>query len=134
MSLPAYNQLNELDKGINLYFEDIFKEVISKEEEHKYYKTALITCHLLKNRESLAYPSVKSNGKGMNIVFTKEFIDKYAYFNRAFVHEVVEIKSEFDIRIRSIYAAETTNQFRDFIWKRVKDSDVHTIDENMYDH
>ncbi len=132
MSITAFNKLEEKDKGINLFFEDIFCEIITRGEDYKYYKTALITCHLLKNRYALAYPSNRSNGKGMNVVFTKEFIDQYAYFKQATVIEIVEIKSEYDIRVRCLYSATKLNQFGDLIWARVNDCRVHTINEDIY--
>ncbi len=132
-TIPAFEKLSEVDKGINMFLEEKFREIIPKGKEHNYFKTAYFTEAFLKNKDGLMYPSVGSNCKGWNVIFTKEFIDKYGILTKAVVHEVIEKKSEYDITIKCNHIATHINQYGDFIWETVTDCNGHLITERIYD-
>ncbi len=132
-SIPAFSSLSEFDKGINMFLSDIFRESIKTGEEYNYFKTAFFVEAFIKNKDGLIYPSVGSNCKGYNVVFTKEFIDEFAGFEKAVVHEVIKKESEYDITIKCIYQATNFNQYGDLIWETVTDCDSHKITESIYD-
>lgn len=98
-----------------MFLEEKFREIVPRGKEHNYFKTAHFTEAFLKNRDGLRYPSVGSNCKGWNVIFTKEFVDKYGKFKKAVVHEVIEKKSEYDITIKCNHIATHINQYGDFI-------------------
>jgi len=129
----AYHRLPEFDKGINLFLEQKFREIVPHEKEFNYFKTAYFVEAFIKNKDGIMYPSVGSNCKGMNVIFTKKFIDNYAKFKKAVVHEVTEKNSEYDISVNCKYIATQINQFGDFIWETVSDCVGHQITENIYD-
>jgi hypothetical protein len=131
---PSFTSLSESDKGINMYLSEKFREIIKKGEEYNYFKTAFFVDAFIKNKDGLIYPSVGSNCKGWNVVFTTDFIDKYAIFERALVHEVIGRESDYDVTIKCRYQATQYNQYEDLIWETITDCDSHKITESIYDH
>ena len=115
LETPVFNKLSEFDKGIHMFLEEKFREIIPKWEEHNYFKTAYFTDAFLNFRDGIMYPSVGSNCIGWNVIFRKEFVDQYGVFKKAITHEIVEKNSEYDIIIKCNYKATQINQFGDFI-------------------
>lgn len=132
-TIDAFKELSELDKGINMFLEEKFREVIQKGKEYNYFKTAYFTEAFIKNKDGIMYPSVGSNCKGWNVIFSKEFVDKYVSFKKAVVHEVIEKNSDYDISIQCKHIAEDSNEYGDFIWETVTNCKGHKISEKIYD-
>lgn len=128
----SFNRLTEFEKGINMFFEHIFRLEISKGKEHEYFRTAFFVEALINNRDGIMYPSVGSNCKGWNVVFTKKFIDKFSRFNKAVVQEIISKESEYNMFVQCKYKATEINKFGDFVWERVANCEGHSITEEIY--
>jgi|GEM_PF-2741135 len=128
----AFELMSDLDFAIHEFLELKFREAIPKGKEYLYFQTAYFVESFINNKDGVMYPSVGSHLKGWNIAFKPEFIDKYGVFRKATVHEVVEIKNQYEIFIKCHYAAEKLNQFGDFQWDRVDCKKGHLIDESIY--
>lgn len=129
----SFERLSEFEKGIIMFLEEKFREIIPKGKEYNYFKTAHFTELFLNGKDGIMYPSVGSNCKGWNVVFSKEFIDKYAVFKKAVVHEVIEKESEYSFFYMCRYIAEHYNQYGDFIWETETSCEGHKITDGIYD-
>lgn len=124
--------MSNLDKGVNKFLDQLFRKEIVRGEEHSYFPTAFFTDGYLNNENGIMYPSVGSNCKGWNMIFKPDFIDRYAYFIRATVLEVVDVSNRYEILVKCKYQAETTNEYGDFQWFRADCDKGHKIDDHIY--
>jgi len=128
-----FESLNSHDKGINKFLNQIFTQEIKENEKEKYFKTALFVEAYKNFKDCIIYPSVASNAKGYNYLFQKEFIDKYASFKTARVHEIIDFKSKNDFRVECKFIAERINIEGDLEWIPVNGCPKHDINENIFD-
>lgn len=128
----AFTNMTDLHLAINEFLEIKFREEVPQNKNHLYFQTAYFVNAYIDNKDGVMYPSVGSNCKGWNVVFKPEFFDRYAYFRKATVHEVIEIKNDYEIFIVCHYMAEKYNQYGDLYWERIHCEEGHIIDEHIY--
>lgn len=132
LKTPDFENIPEVDKGIHEFMNIIFKEKVNSGEEYNYLKTAVIINFFLNSYDGVAYPSVGSNCKGWNVVFSTNFIDKNSVFQNARVHQVVEKNVNDGFKTKCLFKSDSLTQNGDFIWMKIQKCPTHTIDEEIY--
>lgn len=133
-SLEIYSELPSYIQGIHDFLKEIFIEEIESGNEHNYYKTASICKSFIGNTNSIMYPSVASNLKGWNYVFsTSEFISNFEFVESR-IQEITEYRSPSEFKVKCVYIANSLDNFFDLKWERhLPECEGHNIDSMIYD-
>lgn len=127
------NNLSEIEKGVHMFLREKFSNKVHPDDSHLYHLTIAFVNLYMGGKHGVMYPSVASNLKGRNIALKTDFVDKYAKFGIATIHEVIAIKSEREIEVKCIYRCYELDDNEDFVWEAVTDCTGHSIDESIYD-
>lgn len=130
-----FNSLPPFQQGLHDFFEIIFTEQIDEDLSYNYYKTAIVCKRLLSITGSIVYPSVASNLKGWNYVFTtNEFYRNLSFLNSR-TQEIIDYKSESEMIAKCLFVAESLDSRGGLEWQNhTPDCPGHEINEMIYDH
>lgn len=132
-SLKIFCELPPYIQGIHDFLREIFIEEIESGNEHNYYKTASICKILIGNTNSIKYPSVASNLKGWNFVFSISEFKSYFEFVESRIQEITEYRSPSEFKVKCIYKANSLDNFFDLKWKRnLPECEGHNINNMIY--
>jgi hypothetical protein len=132
--LKEFNNLPPYLQGLHDFLNDIFVEEIKEGQKHNYYKTASICKSIIGNTNSILYPSVASNLKGWNYVFSvNEFNESFKFVDSR-IQEVTEYKSPYEFKVKCLYLANSIDKFKDLKWeKQTPECKGHNIDNMIYE-
>jgi len=130
--------LDEKSTELNNFLDDCFRKNVTKENSVEYYRTStFIRTHIPNfndgNLDSIIYPSMASELKGDNFIFTQKFINKYGKFKSLIVSQIVDKDDNGNYITKCMFKSYKLTNENDFVYGRILNCDVHNfVDEEFH--